>query len=174
MKVAVRFLVRAVALRLLRVRATYSLASIEQLQAGRVLVCANHVSLLDGVVIALASPRPLVFAVDTDYSRRSWAAVRGMGLLAALGFGRVVPVDARSPFGIRALRQALAEGEAVMVFPEGRISETGRPLPEQPGVAWLARVSKAPVIRVSIAGAERSRFFAKAGDALWPRIEVVF
>ena len=167
-------LLRLVALRLLRVRASYSPASVELLRQGRVIVCANHVSLLDGVIVALASPVPLTFGVDTDFSRRSKIASRGMAALAWLGFGAVVPVDGASPFGIRALLKALDRGETVMVFPEGRISETGRPQPEQPGVTWLVRRAGAPVLRVRIRGAERSRFFAKAGREFWPRIEVDF
>jgi acyl-[acyl-carrier-protein]-phospholipid O-acyltransferase/long-chain-fatty-acid--[acyl-carrier-protein] ligase len=156
-----RSVLRLVALRLLRVRASYSPASIELLRQGRAIVCANHVSLLDGVIVALASPVPLTFGVDTDFSRRSRLASRGMAALAWLGFGAVV-------------LKALDRGETVMVFPEGRISETGRPLPDQPGMAWLVRRAGAPVLRVRIRGAERSRFFAKAGKHFWPRIEVEF
>ena len=155
-------------------RVAYSAASVERLRAGPVLVCANHVSLIDGVIVALASPVPLVFGVDTDFSRRSLLARSGMAALAALGFGRVVPIDAGSPFGLRALRKALDRGESVMLFPEGRISDTGWPLPEQPGVAWLAARCRAPVLRVRIRGAGRSKLFAKAGSAWWPRIDMEF
>lgn len=169
-----RSLVRLVALRLLRVRATYSPASVELLRKGRVVVCANHVSLLDGLVVALASPVPLLFGVDTDFSVRSKAASRGMAALAFLGFGGVVPVDMGSPFGIRALVKALDRGDSIMLFPEGRISETGEPLPHRPGVAWLVARSGAPLLQVQISGAERSRFFAKSGRAFWPRIDVQF
>ena len=174
MRAAVRFLLRRAGLAALRVRVAYRAASVERLRARPVLVCANHVSLIDGVIVALASPVPLVFGVDTDFSRRSLLARRGMAALAALGFGRVVPIDAGSPFGLRALRKALARGESVMLFPEGRISDTGGPLPEQPGVAWLAARCRAPVLRVRIRGAERSKLFAKAGSAWWPRIEMEF
>lgn len=173
MKQLARSTLRLVALRLLRVRASYSPASVDLLHQGRVIVCANHVSLLDGVIVALASPVALTFGVDTDFSRRSKAASCGMAALAWLGFGAVVPVDAGSPFGVRALAKALDQGENVMVFPEGQISDRGL-LPDQPGVSWLERRSGASVLRVRICGAEKSRFFAKKGQEFWPRIYVDF
>src|SRR5690348_9756272 len=104
---ALRAIVRPTVLRLFRVHATYTT---DALARGGVIVCANHVSLLDGVLIALVSPSPLVFGVDPDFSQRSPIAMRGMATLAWMGFGRVVPIDARSPFGIRALAKALAAG----------------------------------------------------------------
>ena len=171
---ALRAVIRVLALRLLRVRATYSPGTVDLMRKGRVVVCANHVSLLDGLVVALASPAPLVFGVDTDFSVRSKAASRGMAALAFLGFGAVVPVDMQSPFGIRALVKALDRGDSIMLFPEGRISDTGQPLPHQPGLAWLLAKSGAPLLQVQITGAEQSRFFAKSGRAFWPRIDVQF
>jgi len=162
------------ALRLLRVRATYSTATVEVLRQERVIVCSNHVSLLDGVIVALASPVPLTFGVDTDFSRRSKIASRGLTLLSWLGFGAVVPIDGNSPFGIRSLSKALDRGDSVMLFPEGKISETGHPCAEQPGVAWLVRRSGVKVVRIRIRGAERSRLFAKSGDKFWPAVEIQF
>lgn len=169
-----RQFVRSAALCLLRVRATYSAATVEVLQRERVIVCSNHVSLLDGVIVALASPVPLTFGVDGDFSRRSKVASRGMAVLSWLGFGAVVPIDGNSPFGIRTLAKALEHGESVMLFPEGRISETGRPCVEQPGVTWLVRRSGVKIVRIRILGAERSRLFAKSGDKFWPPIEIQF
>lgn len=168
-----RFL-RTVALRLLRVRATYSASTVEVLRQERVIVCANHVSLVDGIIVALTSPVPLTFGVDTDFSRRSKVASHGLAVLSWLGFGTVVPIDGNSPFGIRSLSKALARGESVMLFPEGKISETGQPSAEQPGVTWLVRRSGVKVVRIRILGAERSRLFAKSGDKFWPHIEIQF
>lgn len=169
-----RAVLKSLALRLLRVRATYSPEGIALLRNDRVIVCSNHVSLLDGVVIALASPVPLAFGVDTDFSRRSRVASSGMALLSWLGFGTVVPIDAGSPFGLRALRNSLERGQSVMVFPEGQISPNGEPQAERPGVAWLASRTRAPIHRIRICGAERSRLFAKSGREFWPRIDVFF
>ncbi len=136
------------------------------------IVCANHISLLDGIVLALASPVPLTFAVDTAYARHSPVARLGLALLSRIGLGNVVSMDVGSPFGLRALRRALDAGHSVMVFPEGRISPDGQPQQLLPGAIWLHRASAAPVVWFSIAGAEHSRLFAKAGRRWWPAISL--
>lgn len=168
---AARWLGRCL-LHLLRVTVRLSPATARCLDAGRHIVCANHVSLLDGVIVALASPAPLTFAVDTDYARRSPAARVGMACLARLGFGAVVPLDSRAPFGLRALKRRLELGDNIMVFPEGRISSNGSPLPEQGGVAWLAHATGAGIVRIRIRGAEQSRWFAKTGRSWRPAIVI--
>ncbi|ART61460.1 hypothetical protein CBP36_21060 (plasmid) [Acidovorax carolinensis] len=172
-KMILRQLLRSVALRVMRVRVTYTAVAC-RLRQGQSIVCSNHVSLLDGLIVALSSPVPLTFGVDTDYSKRSIVASAGMSVLAWMGYGSVVPVDDRSPFGMRSLAKALERGESVMLFPEGSISEDGAPREDRPGVAWLARRSGVPIIRIRIQGAERSSFFAKSGTELWPSIEVHF
>jgi 1-acyl-sn-glycerol-3-phosphate acyltransferase len=168
---AARWLGRCL-LRMLRVTVRLSPATAHCLDDGRYIVCANHVSLLDGVIVALASPAPLTFAVDTDFVRRSVAARLGMACLARLGFGAVVPLDARAPFGLRELRRRLEHGDNVMLFPEGRISPDGVPLSEQAGVAWLARATGAGIVRIRIRGAEQSRWFAKSGRKWRPAIVI--
>lgn len=169
-----RHLLRVVSLRLLHVDASYTPAIIERMRQRHLIVCANHVSYLDGLLIALTSPIPLVFAVDTDYSRRSSIARQGLALLTWMGFGTVVPIDAHSPFGLRSLRAALDRGDAVMIFPEGSISSNGHPQPVQQGTAWLTSKTGAAVVNIRILGAERSRVFAKSGCAWWPRITIEY
>lgn len=141
---------------------------------GRSLVVSNHVSLLDGVLIALASPAPITVGVDGDYSRRNPLTSAGLRLLSWLGYGWVVPLDQASPFGMRRLKRALADGRTVLLFPEGRISPDGRELPALPGAGWLVSSVGASLVRARIKGAERSRFFAKSGRLLWPEIEIEF
>ncbi|MFX1767921.1 1-acyl-sn-glycerol-3-phosphate acyltransferase, partial [Paraburkholderia sp. A1RI-2L] len=170
----VKHCIAAFGLRALRVQVQYSTNACAALRRGRAVVHANHVSLLDGIIVALASPVPLVFAVDTDYSRRSWAARIGLGFLSRMGFGSVVPIDATAPFGIRSLRRAIASGANVMVFPEGSISPSGQRQSDQPGLEWLVARTGATPVAVEIHGAEHSRLFAKAGTRLWPRITLDF
>lgn len=170
----IRAIVRNTVLFAFRVKTTYTPFAVNAVSTGRTIVCANHVSLLDGVLIALVSPVPLVFGVDPDFSRDSIGAIRGMAFLAWLGFGQVVPMDTQSPFGLRSLAKALSCGKNVMLFPEGRISPSGRRMTDLPGAAWLATRSGAQIVWVRISGAEKSRFFSKAGRDIWPRIEIYF
>lgn len=172
-KKAIRRIVRASVLRLLRVRVKYTPVA-DRLEKGRAIVCANHVSLVDGIIVALASPTPLIFGVDTDFSRRAVVARSGLAVLAWLGFGAVVPIDGKSPYGLRSLARSLCDGSSVMLFPEGEISLDGTPAEERPGVTWLAERTGADVLWIHISGAERSRLFAKAGNELWPSINIQF
>lgn len=175
LKSGLRYVLRPVLLRMFRVRVTYNASTTALLRSGEpcILAC-NHVSLLDGIIVALASPVPLAFAVDTEYSRGAGATTRFLQLLAWLGFGKIIPTDATAPFGVRTLLTELTRGGRVMVFPEGRISETGERGLDQPGVKWLADRSGVAVAELQIRGAEQSRLFAKNGSAMWPRIRISF
>lgn len=161
-------------LKIFRVTAVFSNEKINIIKNNTVIVCANHVSFLDGVIIALLSPIPLVFGVDTEFSVKSKASKALFSCLSILGFGVVVPVDMNNPFGIRHLAKSLQSGKSVMIFPEGKISQDGLPLPHKPGVAWLVKMTGAPVVNIRISGAEKSRFFGKTGTEIWPKIDVFF
>lgn len=169
-----RKLLAWILLRILRVKMMWSsdgLAKIEQ--GGKLIVTANHVSLLDGIIIALVSPVPLTFAVDPEFSVHNVVSKSGLAVLAWLGYGQVVPLQMNSPYGLRKLLRVLDGNLPVMIFPEGEISRDGKLGVERRGVTWLAERTGAPIIRVQILGAERSRIFAKAGKTWWPRITIV-
>ena len=159
-------------LRLMRVRVTYGEAA-ERIAAGPCIVACNHLSMLDGVIVSLASPRPLFFAVNVFHAREHPLTSHLLAWMERRGLGTVVPLDSGSVFGLRRLQTALGDGHAVCVFPEGQIADEG-PLPERPGLAWLQKHSRCPVVRVRIEGAERSRLFTRKGDQLWPAIRLLF
>ena len=163
---------RRVVLHLMRVKISYGEAA-ERIAAGPCIVACNHVSMLDGVIVSLASPRPLFFAVNVFHARAHPLTSRLLAWMERRGLGTVVPLDSGSAFSLRRLRVALHEGHAVCVFPEGRIADE-QPLPERPGLAWLETRSGCPVVRIRIEGAERSRLFTRKGDRIWPAISLLF
>lgn len=161
---------RRVALHCLRVTVVYRETSLSCLKGACILTC-NHVSLLDGVIVALASPVPLDFAVSPRFAVDVKATRYGMAVLASLGLGRVVPLSSmRNLFGMRVLLKSLRAGRAVMIFPTGTIREDAT---ELSGYRWLQDRSGCKVVSASIKGAERCRFFSSKGDRLFPKIEVV-
>ncbi len=163
-----------IALKLLRVSVRYREETLHALAQSPSIVVANHVSLIDGVIVAMASPVPMVFSVETDFSVHSPIARFGLKLLSILGYGSVVPLDDTTPLGLRALLNSLREGRTVMMFPEGRISPDGEALPHQPGLGWLTGKIAAPVISLKIVGAHQSRLFGKRGRAWWPPVQLDF
>jgi 1-acyl-sn-glycerol-3-phosphate acyltransferase len=53
----------------------------------------------------------------------------------------------------RAITQSPAGADPVIgIFPEGKRSRDGRPLPPHPGAAWLARKTEVPLIPVALLG----------------------
>lgn len=158
---------RRLALRAFRVKVSYADVA-EQLEDGASIIICNHESLLDGVIIAFASPRPLHFAINTNHSLRHPIITPFLRWLERRGLGTIVPMDGSSIYGIRALRKALDAGEPVLIFPAGR--RTLDPTLEHPGYRWLHEKTGAPIVRATIEGASQSRLFALQGTAFWPRI----
>lgn len=141
---------------------------------GPLIVTSNHLSYLDGPLIALCAGHFMHYAVEPQsalHNPRTRAVLR---LLEFLGYGKVVPLDSNSPHSLRTLAKLLRAGEKVMLFPEGHISRDGRPQPEQPGVMWLQRLSNSPRYDLLISGADKSKLFGKSGRHIWPKITVHF
>jgi 1-acyl-sn-glycerol-3-phosphate acyltransferase len=116
--------------------------------AGPYIVAANHHNYLDGVVLAVAVPRPIAFLVMPGVYR---ATPLHPALHRQLGSIRL---DVEHP-DVGALRRALATleaGRVVGIFPEGPSSVRGRLEPGLPGVALLALRSGAPVVPAAIRG----------------------
>lgn len=130
---------------------------------GPALICANHQSFLDPVLVGTALRRPLNYlARETLFRFPLGPLIRGLN---------AIPLD-RDGGGMSGLREALRrlhEGEAVVVFPEGTRTADGELQPLQPGVAVLARRSKAPLVPIGIDGA----FDVFPRGALLPRPGVV-
>lgn len=117
-------------------------------ESGGAIVAANHLSGLDPIILSAASRRPLRFVIATEQYQR--AVLRWF-------YNQIgcIPVDRTgSPEkAFYAARRALAEGEIIVLFPQGRIR-----LPEDPrkplkrGVIALAAMAKVPVIPARISG----------------------
>jgi 1-acyl-sn-glycerol-3-phosphate acyltransferase len=134
-----------------------------QLREGPVVVLCNHVGSLDPLLLQAACPRPLRFMAAREYV--SWWPARPSAESAG-----VIPVDrnGRDSAAVRLAMAALAGGDALGIFPEGKIAAAGSHelLPFMPGAVMLARRGKAQVVLAAIEGRHRSQRMVTPW--LWP------
>jgi 1-acyl-sn-glycerol-3-phosphate acyltransferase len=122
--------------------------------AGGALVCANHQSLFDPLLVGLACPRRMNFvARDTLF--------KAPLLSSLIAFFDAFPID-REGGGLAGLKETLRRlkgGELVLIFPEGTRTRDGNVAPLKPGFIAVARRSRVPLVPVGIDGAYQA----------WPR-----
>lgn len=118
------------------------------------LVCSNHQSFLDPVLVGLTCDRRL------NYLARS-SLFRMQPLRGLIEFLDAIPID-RDGLGLAGLKETLRRlkhGEFVLIFPEGTRTADGQVRSLKPGFCSVARRARAPLIPVGIAGAYEA----------WPR-----
>ncbi len=128
----------------------------EELPDGAVIVIANHTSYADGFLLALVCRRmgrSLRLLATAGVFR---APVVGH-LARRVGFIPVHRGSANAGDALEPAIEALAAGEAVGLFPEGRTTRDPEQWPERArtGVVRLAVRSGAPVVPVALVGAHR-------------------
>jgi long-chain acyl-CoA synthetase len=118
------------------------------------VICSNHASYLDALLIASALPFPvfcrLFFLGAAKYMRtprQRWFArlVRGIGIDAG----------ANSSSALRLAAEGIKEGLVLCVFPEGHRSIDGKLLPFHNGPSILAIEQSVPILPVGITGTQR-------------------
>jgi len=125
---------------------------LEQLpRGGPYLMTPNHVSMLDWAFLLGVLPEPLRFVVERPYYDHP---VFGLGLRWNGAVG--IHTDRADLRAMRAARSILSAGEPLILFPEGRISLTGRPQSGLPGVIFLAAALQVPIVPAAIRGAFES------------------
>ncbi|HEY2024230.1 MFS transporter [Paraburkholderia sp.] len=135
-------------------------------EGAAVLVC-NHVSFVDALVIMAESPRPIRFVMDHQIFRAAFA-----GWL--FRHAKAIPIApahqdaALLTHAYDQCAQALADGELVCIFPEGKLTRTGDTNPFRHGVTEIVRRVPAPVIPMALRGLWGS-VFSRDLDAHWPR-----
>jgi 1-acyl-sn-glycerol-3-phosphate acyltransferase len=121
---------------------------------GAVLIVANHSSVLDPPLVGGMCPRQLTFLAKAELF-----GIPGLGgLIRRLG-AQPLRREGADPSALRTAQRVLAEGKALLVFPEGTRGEEGTLREAKPGAALLAVQSGATVVPAYVRG---------SGQA-WPR-----
>lgn len=117
---------------------------------GPVLVIVNHLNLADPPLVSVSLGRKAVFMAKEELFRSRFSSY-------FIGSFGAFPVH-RGQLDRKALRQAdkvLADGLALIMFPEATRSKTTQLQPAFPGSALIALRSGAPILPVAITGTER-------------------
>ena len=123
---------------------------------GPVIVVANHTSVADGILLALVGRR-----LGRSLRLMATGGVFRSGLVGPLarrlGFIPVLRGTSSAAGALDAAAAALEAGEAVGLFPEGRITRDPQHWPERSktGAVRLALRTGAPVVPVALVGAQQ-------------------
>lgn len=132
----------------------------------RVMIVANHSSLLDALLLGVLLPGRLTFAINTHIAKMWW--VKPFSALAD-----VFPMDPTNPLAIKSLIKYLTQNRKAVIFPEGRITVTGALMKIYQGPGLIADKADATVLLVRIDGAQYSPFSRLRGKVRlrwFPRI----
>lgn len=131
-------------------------------EQGGLLVLSSHQSHLDPLLLGLACNRRL-----SSLARASLYKFKPFGyVITALD---AVPIDRETSTvaAMKAIIRRLEGGAAVVVFPEGARTSTGRLAELKSGFALLAKRAKVPIVPVAIVGAwecwPRTRMLPRPG-----------
>ena len=121
---------------------------------GPVLVCSNHQSHLDPVLVGMVFGRRLNFIARKSLFK--FALLRWL-----IQFLDAIPIN-RDGMGLEGIKESirrLRRGEVVLIFPEGTRTTDGELAQLKPGFCALTRRTKAALLPVAIDGAYQA----------WPR-----
>lgn len=128
---------------------------------GPVMLAANHVTWIDGFVIASVCPRPITVLVNKDYCDnlgQRWISRRM----------NIIPIPHTGPkaqrFALEKMREALDQGKTVGLFPEAQLSRSGVMNPFQRGMELILKDKPdVVVIPIGLAGLWGSIFSFSGG-----------
>ncbi|MDR1691495.1 MAG: AMP-binding protein [Rickettsiales bacterium] len=123
---------------------------------GKNVMIANHVSSLDPILLALYIPGRPVFALNREVAQKWWVR-------PVLALSDVFEIDPTNSFHINTLIKKVRMGRNLVIFSEGRISETNSLMKiyEAPGL--IADKAKADIIPIMIDGPQHSSFSKMKG-----------
>ena len=112
---------------------------------GGVLLCPNHISDCDPPAVFVSTPRRPWFVGKSELFE-----LPVLGWMFAHFQGFPIKRDSADRAALRRIEALLKAGQPVVLFPEGRLSETGRLQRIQPGAALVSLRTGAPIVPVGL------------------------
>ena len=132
---------------------------------GACVVVCNHVSFVDALVVSAAVKRPVRFVMDHRIFK---TPVLGRVFRTAKAIP-IAPKKEDPELMERAfdeVKRALADGDVVGIFPEGKITTTGEMNEFRPGIERIIGESPVPVVPLALRGLWGSFFSRVEGSAM--------
>lgn len=146
-----RFLIRSAVRALFAVMGRLRIEGLENIpRQGGLVLAPNHVSAADWPAIGVSCPRPLVWMAKADLFN-----VPVIGPFARLFHAFPVNRDTADRHALRLAEERVRAGDALVIFPEGAVSEDAALQPFKPGLALVVLRTGVPVVPVGLIGTER-------------------
>lgn len=173
---ALRFVVWILSHTIYRVRKT----GLEHIpEEGPVVLVCNHVSYMDALILGGAIRRPVRFVMDKQIAEM-------FGMRTFFRLAKTIPIcsEKKDPEtyqrAFERVREDLQEGNAVCIFPEGRLTTSGEVETFRKGIERIIAETPVPVVPMALQGLWGSFFSHKGRPALtklpqrfWSRIQLV-
>ena len=135
-------------------------------QAGaRVLIIANHISLLDGILLYAWLPDRLRFAINTQVATLP-------RYKPFLYFADLYTVDPTNPLSVKSMVRYLKGDNKAVIFPEGRITTSGGLMKIYEGPGLIADHASATVLPIAIEGAQYTTMGYLGERIRFPKIRI--
>ncbi len=170
----VYWIVRALTWLLIRTQMQLDVEGIEHIpRSGPILLVSNHLGPADHFAICVRIPRKVRILAKAEIFE--WPV---LGWIARQAGTVRIRRGESDRDALRIASRLLAQGECLLVFPEGTYSHPPEPvgmLPLKAGAAWIALRSRATVVPLALFGAEQVWAVGRG----WrlgrrPRVRVVF
>lgn len=117
----------------------------------RVVIIGNHVSLLDPPLLAAFFPGKPMFAVDSNVAQWFWVK-------PFLKLVDAFPLDPTNPYSVKSLINEIKNDKQCVIFPEGRLTETGALMKIYEGPGMIADKADATILPIRLDGVQHTSF----------------
>ena len=117
----------------------------------RAVIVCNHVSLLDAPILAAFLPGKPMFALHSEVAKWWW-------LKPFLTMIDAFPLDPTNPYSMKELINKVKEGKHCVIFPEGRLTETGALMKIYEGPGMIADKADAQIVPIRLDGVQHTPF----------------